>query len=60
MREVLSGTQNIAKQLNLISTANEQHSAGASRVLARLGDMTTTRGRATRSAHTTRGSNGRA
>jgi hypothetical protein len=60
MRDVLSGTQNIAKQLNLISTANVQHSTGASRVLGRLGDVHTAVRRAGRSAHSARGSNGRA
>ena len=41
MKDVVGGTQNIAKQLNLITTANRQHSAGAARVLARLKDVRT-------------------
>ena len=39
MKDVVGGTQNIAKQLNLITTANRQHSAGSTRVLARLTDV---------------------
>ena len=39
MKEVLSGTHNIAKQLNMVTGANMQQKTIAARTLARLTDV---------------------
>ena len=58
MRDVLTGTQNIAKQLSLISKANKQHSTAAGRVLTQLKDVRTVTERNARAAKDTQGGTG--
>jgi len=55
MREVLGGTQNITKQLDLITRANKQHSASASRVLAQMKEVRNVTERNARAARDTQG-----
>jgi methyl-accepting chemotaxis protein len=39
MKDVLGGTQNISKQLDLMSGSNKQHTATAARTLSRLKEV---------------------
>ena len=50
MKDVLGGTQNISKQLNLIGGANKHHSAGAGRTLSCLKEVRAAIGNHARSA----------
>jgi methyl-accepting chemotaxis protein len=58
MRDVLGGSQNITKQIDLITKANKQHSARTGRVLTQLKDVRVITERNVRSARDTHGGTG--
>ena len=58
MRDVLSNSQNITKQMDLITKANKQHSSRAGRVLTQLKDVRAITERNARSARDTQGGTG--